>query len=235
MATIHIESKKEDIADIVLMPGDPNRALYIANKYLKKKKLVNSVRGMTAYTGKYQDKLITIFPSGMGCPSIGIYSYELFNNYGVKTIIRLGSCGSYQEDVKLNDVILVDKSCSQSSFAKIQNKTNSDEVEASISLNDKIYNVARKMGVDIKRGNIYCTDVFYEQDNNYRQKVIDYNALGVEMETFALFHNAKVLNKDATALLTVTDLFYDDAFLSSDERERKLNTMIEIALNSIIS
>ena len=134
MATVHIESNKGDIAKVVLMPGDPKRSEYIAKKFLKDYKLVNDVRGITAYTGYYKDKLVTIFPSGMGIPSMGIYSYELFKEYEVDNIIRIGSCGGYSENLKLNDLILVNDSYSESSYGKFLDDYNGKFVSSSKEL-----------------------------------------------------------------------------------------------------
>ena len=132
MATAHIESKKEDISNIVLMPGDPNRAKYIADNYLENVKVINKVRGMLAYTGEYKNKKITIFPSGMGIPSIGIYSYELFKEYDVDYIIRIGTIGAYDEGLQLGDIIIADKAYSDSSFAKVQSNYNESFLEARV-------------------------------------------------------------------------------------------------------
>ena len=232
MATVHIESKKEDIAKIVLMPGDPKRSEYIAKKFLKDYKLVNSVRGMTAYTGYYKDRLITIFPSGMGCPSMGIYSYELFKEYGVEAIIRIGSCGAYDKKLELNDVILVTGSYSESDYARELDGTKDKLVKSDSSLNNIIESTAKNNNQKIVKGNIYCSDAFYEKEYDYNQRCKDKEVLGIEMETFALFNNARKFDKKGAALLTVSDLFFSDEKLSSLEREKKLNDMIVLALES---
>ena len=234
MPTVHIEAKKEDIAKVVLMPGDPKRAEYIAKNYLKKAKLVNLVRGITAYTGYYKDKLITVFPSGMGNPSMGIYSYELFNFYDVENIIRIGSCWSYSEGLKLRDLILVNNSLSESTYALVQGKYKYNKIPASTSLNEIIKQTAVENKINIIRGDIYCSDVFYEQENNYIDKRNKYNVLGVEMETFALFHNATTLKKRAACLLTVTDSFCYPDKLNSEQREKSLDKMITLALETCL-
>ena len=156
MATVHIESNKEDIAPIVLMPGDPKRSEYIAKKFLKEYKLVNSVRGMTAYTGYYKDTLVTIFPSGMGCPSMGIYSYELFKEYGVESIIRVGSCGAYSKKLKLKDVLLVTESYSESSYGKELDGYNKKNIKSDNNLNNIIESTAIDINKKVIKGNIYC-------------------------------------------------------------------------------
>lgn len=234
MATVHIESNYDDIADIVLMPGDPKRSEYIAKKYLKNYKLVNSVRGMLAYTGYYKDKLITVFPSGMGNPSMGIYSYELFKDYGVNNIIRIGSCGGYSERLKLRDVILVNGSYSDSNYAKAMGGYKDKLIDSNLSLNNIIASTAKELNKKIVKGNVFCCDAFYEVDYDYKKRSADKNVLGIEMETFALFSNAKKFDKRATALLTVSDLFFSDDKLSSMEREKELNDMIILALESCL-
>lgn len=230
MSTVHIESKKEDIAKTILMPGDPKRAEYIAKNFLTNAKLVNLVRGITAYTGYYKGKMVTVFPSGMGNPSIGIYSYELFNFYDVENIIRIGSCGAYSEVLKLNDIILVDNSISESTYSLVQSGDKSNKKMSSATLNDIILNTAKENNINIIKGDIYCSDVFYEQENNYIDKRNKYNVLGVEMETFALFSNANLLKKRASCLLTVSDSFCFKDKLTSSEREKNLNKMITLAL-----
>lgn len=231
MSTIHIESKKEDIAPLVLMPGDPKRAQYIAETYLKDYKIVNKVRGMTAYTGYYDNKLVTVFPSNMGNPSMGIYSYELFKNYDVSYIIRIGSMGSYTENLQLNDVFLVNNSYSNSNYGIILDK-HFNTIASSNFLNDVIKEVAKDIDINIKEGTVYSSDIFYE-NIDYQRLANKYNIQGVEMETFALFCNAKLLKKDATALLTVTDLFYDTKRLSSEDREKGLDKMIILSLETL--
>lgn len=234
MSTVHIESKKGEIAKTVLMPGDPKRAEYIAKNYLEKAKLVNITRGMTAYTGNYKGKTITIFPSGMGNPSMGIYSYELFKDYDVDHIIRIGTCGAYSENLKLKDLVLVNNSFSDSTFALVQNKYKYNRLNSSATLNKIIEDTAKEDQINLIKGDIYCSDVFYEQTNSYKEKVAKHNVLGVEMETFALFNNANILNKKASCLLTVTDSFCFTNKLSSSEREKSLDKMITLALDTCL-
>ena len=212
----HIESKKEDIASTVLMPGDPKRCEYIAKKFLANSRLVNNVRGMTAYTGYYKSKKITVFPSGMGCPSMGIYSYELFKEYNVDTIIRIGTMGGYT-DLKLKDIVLVDNSITNSNYGKYLCNYPNININGDMELNNIILNTSKELGLNIYNGNIYSSDVFYEQNNDFKDKVAKYNVLGVEMESFALFTNAKLLNKKAATLLMVSDSFIYPDKLSSLE------------------
>ena len=227
----HIESKLEDISSVVLMPGDPKRCEYIARKFLANSKIVNNVRGMTAYTGFYKSKKITVFPSGMGCPSMGIYSYELFKEYNVDTIIRIGTKGGYT-DLKLKDIVLVDNSITNSNYGKYLCNYPNININGDMELNNIILNTSKELGLNIYNGNIYSSDVFYEQNNDFKDKVAKYNVLGVEMESFALFTNAKLLNKKAATLLMVSDSFIYPDKLSSLEREQGLDNLITLALET---
>lgn len=227
----HIESKLEDISSVVLMPGDPKRCEYIARKLLANSKIVNNVRGMTAYTGFYKSKKITVFPSGMGCPSMGIYSYELFKEYNVDTIIRIGTMGGYT-DLKLKDIVLVDNSITNSNYGKYLCNYPNININGDMELNNIILNTSKELGLNIYNGNIYSSDVFYEQNNDFKDKVAKYNILGVEMESFALFTNAKLLNKKAATLLMVSDSFIYPDKLSSLEREQGLDNLITLALET---
>lgn len=227
----HIESKLEDISSVVLMPGDPKRCEYIARKFLANSKIVNNVRGMTAYTGYYKSKKITVFPSGMGCPSMGIYSYELFKEYNVDTIIRIGTMGGYT-DLKLKDIVLVDNSITNSNYGKYLCDYPNININGDMELNNIILNTSKELGLNTYNGNIYSSDVFYEQNNDFKDKVAKYNVLGVEMESFALFTNAKLLNKKAATLLMVSDSFIYPDKLSSLEREQGLDNLITLALET---
>ena len=217
MPTAHIESSKNDIANIVLMPGDPKRAKYIADNFLENVKLVNQVRAMTAYTGYYKGKKITIFPSGMGNPSIGIYSYELFKYYDVDTIIRIGTIGGYSKDLKVGDVVLAETSVTTSNYALIQNGDIRKEINSNMYLNNTINNVAKDNNINLFESRVLCSDVFYD-NSDYKELESKYNVVGVEMETFALFHTADMLNKKATALLTISNSFATEEELTSEER-----------------
>ena len=227
----HIESKLEDISSVVLMPGDPKRCEYIARKFLANSKIVNNVRGMTAYTGFYKSKKITVFPSGMGCPSMGIYSYELFKEYNVDTIIRIGTMGGYT-DLKLKDIVLVDNSITNSNYGKYLCNYPNININGDMELNNIILNTSKELGLNIYNGNIYSSDVFYEQNNDFKDKVAKYNVLSVKMESFALFTNAKLLNKKAATLLMVSDSFIYPDKLSSLEREQGLDNLITLALET---
>lgn len=236
--TPHNEAKKEDIADVVLMPGDPLRAKYIAEKYLTDYKLVNSVRGMYAYTGFYKGKRITVMAHGMGMPSIGIYVYELYKIYDVKEIIRIGSCGGYLEEEKLFDIILSTDVYSESNFALTLNNEDCHLVEADESLNDIISNVALEKGIKLFKGTTACLDCFdlYMTDINKFLERIPSNIkpISAEMEAFALFYIAKMLGKKAACLMSVVDSKFIKEVATPLEREKGLDKMIELALDSII-
>lgn len=228
MSTIHINANKDDIAKIVLMPGDPLRAKFIAETYLNDYKLINSTRNMFGYTGYYKNKLITVMSSGMGNASMGIYSYELFKDFDVDKIIRIGTCGSYKKELNLYDIVLVENSYSNSSYGKNLNY-NDNFISSSKEINNIIEENALKCGINIMRGNIHNTDTFYNSNED------NYNCLGVEMETFALFVNARILNKKATAILTVSDNLITKDEISSIEREKSTIKMIELALESTLN
>lgn len=231
--TPHIEAKEEEIAKIVIMPGDPKRASLIAENFLDDYKIVSNVRGMVTYTGTYKGKKITVMPSGMGIPSMGIYSYELFKFYDVDKIIKVGTCGSYDSNLDLGNIVLVENSYSESTYAKVQDKKNINMVAASKILNDKIEIKAKELGFNITKGTIHCSDVFYEEDENYKNELLDtYGCIACEMESFSLLYNAKKFNKDATEILTVTDNLVTGERADSSFRQNKVNDMLELALES---
>ena len=234
MPTPHIESKKEEIAKNVLMPGDPLRAKYIAENFLEDYKLINTVRNMYGYTGKYKGKEVTVFASGMGVPSIGIYSYELYKFYNVEKIIRIGTCGVYTDKVKLFDVILVNNAYSDSSFAKVQNGYNDNIISASKELNNKIKETGKNNNIDLVEGTIYSSDVFYKENDNFKELYAKYGCVAGEMESFALFHNANVLKKNAACLLTISNSLVTNEETTPLERQNSLTCMIELALSSAV-
>ena len=231
--TPHIEAKKEEIAKTVIMPGDPLRAKYITEKFLKDFKLVNSIRGMYAYTGFYKDKLITVMAHGMGNPSMGIYSYELFKFYDVENIIRIGTVGAYSEKLNLTDLVLVDKTYSETSYGKEQNNSNEKLISSSKKLNEIIKETARKLEYDLNFGNIHCSDVFYS-DLDY-SSALEYDCLGVEMESYALFHNANILGKNASCILSVSNSFVKPDELTPMQRQNSLDKMILLSLESSVA
>ena len=234
MPTAHIESNLGDIASIVIMPGDPKRASYIAKNYLNDVVKVNDVRGITAYTGLYKNKKVTVFPSGMGIPSMGIYSYELFKFYNVDTIIRIGTMGSYVDSLDVGDLVLTNRSYSDSSFALVQSNYDKNYLDANIEINKIIEDTAKKNNIILKNGDIYTSDVFYA-DTNYEALRDKYNVVGVEMETFGLLQEARITGKKATAIFTISNSFVNNRELSSSEREKNLDKMITLALETSLN
>lgn len=222
------------IQKTVLMPGDPLRAKFIAETFLTDVKCVNTVRNMYAYTGRYGKKKVTVMGSGMGMPSIGIYSYELYAFYGVEKIIRVGSCGAYTDELDLYDVILVDRAYSESTYAKTLGVSNRKQLPASKPLNNRIIKAADKLNIPIHQATVHSSDVFYRLNaDDYKTIREEHDAKAVEMESFALFANAKALGKKAACLLTVSDSLVTKEATTSSERQIAFTKMIEIALNSI--
>ena len=232
--TPHNEAKKGEIAKTVLMPGDPLRAKFIAENFLDDYKLVNSVRNVYAYTGHYKGKEVTVMASGMGMPSIGIYSYELYKFYDVDTIIRVGSAGAYTDKLNLYDIVLANGAFSESSFAKTQNKEERNILYGNEELNSKIKETASKMGINIHFNTIHSSDIFYKENDNFRELNEKYGCVCVEMESFALFHNANVLGKKAACILTISDNLVTHEQTTSEERQNSFKQMIELALESIL-
>lgn len=235
MGTIHIEANTEDIAKIVLMPGDPLRAKFIAENYLEDVVQINKVRNMFGFTGYYKGVRVTVMSSGMGGPSMGIYSHELFNKYDVDAIIRIGSMGAYSEKLSMHDVMLVESSWSQSTYAKTYSGYEEDVVYPNTELNTLIREVSDKLNISIKIGRIHSTDAFYTKDKSVLHHIRDtYGCLGVEMESFALLHNANVAGKKAACLLTVADHALTNEKATVEERQYAFENMINLALGTVI-
>ncbi|QNM15280.1 MULTISPECIES: purine-nucleoside phosphorylase [Fusobacterium] len=234
--TPHNNAKLGDIAKNVLMPGDPLRAKFIAETFLENVRQVNAVRNMFAFTGTYKGKEITVMGSGMGMPSIGIYSYELYKFYGVENIIRVGSAGSYVDSLDLYDVVLANSSWSQSTFARVQNGSTSDTEYPSEDLNARIEKAAAKLNIPLHLEKLHSSDVFYTEQNvdGYKEISSKYGCACVEMESFALFHNAKVLGKNAACLLTISDSFTSNKQTTAEERQTAFTKMIEVALETFV-
>lgn len=231
--TPHIEAEIGDIAKYVLMPGDPNRATYMANKYLEEARLVNKVRGELAYTGKYKGVEVTVFSSGMGIGSMGIYSHELFDVYDVNAIIRIGTAGAYKEELKPYTIIIADSSYSDTNFDLESGSEDIEIINSSFELNNIINMTANIRRIDVITGRVYTTDAFYTDRRNY-DYFINKGCIATEMETYALLYNAKKFHKMASSILTISDNLITHEEMSSEERERRLDDMIVLALDSII-
>ena len=234
--TPHNDAKKGDIAKTVLMPGDPLRAQFIAKKYLTNIKEVNTVRGMLAYTGEYKAKQVTIMGSGMGMPSMGIYSSELFEFYDVDNIIRIGSTAAMRKDIKLYDILVVETSITQSNFHRAVLGDNQYELEGNAKLIETTKAVAKKLGLEEQLffGKVYCSDAFYSKPEVRKQKLefmTSKNMLGVEMEAFALYTNAKRFKKRALTILSVSDHALTGQVTTAQERQTSFTNMMELALN----
>lgn len=232
--TPHNSAKPGDIAKTVLMPGDPLRARFIAETFLENPVLVNDVRGIQGYTGTWNGQPVTVMASGMGMPSIGIYSYELYRDYGVENIIRIGSAGSYVKDVHVYDVVLATAAYSESTYAKTQSGFEGDTTLPSAALNDKLRASAKALEIDIKEGLIHSSDVFYRESSDYLEEIHAKGCVAVEMESFALFANAQVLGKNAACLLTISDSFVEDTITTPEERQKNFTQMMKIALDAAI-
>ena len=229
--TPHIDSQAGAFAATVLMPGDPQRAKFIADNFLQDVVQVNSVRGMLGYTGTYNGRAISVMGSGMGMASIGIYSYELFSSYNVERIIRIGSCGSYTADLNLYDVIIAEDAWSESTFARTQGVSEADTLEASPALVAELESHAKALQIDYTKGRIHSSDVFYRQNFDDYQTIRDqHGCQAVEMEAFALFANAQATNKQAACVLTVSDSLVTHEATTAAEREQAFTNMMKIAL-----
>jgi len=229
--TPHIDSQAGAFAATVLMPGDPQRAKFIADNFLQDVVQVNSVRGMLGYTGTYNGRAISVMGSGMGMASIGIYSYELFSSYNVERIIRIGSCGSYTADLNLYDVIIAEDAWSESTFARTQGVSEADILEASPALVAELESHAKALQIDYTKGRIHSSDVFYRQNFDDYQTIRDqHGCQAVEMEAFALFANAQATNRQAACVLTVSDSLVTHEATTAAEREQAFTNMMKIAL-----
>ena len=227
--TPHIAAKLGDFADTVLMPGDPLRAKFIAETFLENAVLVNNVRGVQGYTGYYKGKRVSVMASGMGQPSIGIYSYELFNFYNVKTIIRVGSCGSFSPDLHVRDIVVAMGACTNGNYASQYNLPGTFCPIADFDLVRRAAEECEKLGVNYRVGNILSSDMFYDDANSGMQWA-KMGVLGVEMESAALYCNAARAGKKALCLLTISDHLYTGEELSAEDRQNSFHEMMEVAL-----
>ncbi|MGK2863783.1 MAG: purine-nucleoside phosphorylase [Chitinophagaceae bacterium] len=232
--SIHINALPGEIEKIVLLPGDPLRAKYMADHFLQNVKLVSSTRNIYFFTGTYKDKPLTIGASGMGCPSIGIYSYELFTEYETDCIIRIGTCGAYSKKSKLFDLINTETACSESSYARHAFGFKKDRMKHQGQSFNTINETAKTMEISLDKGAIHSSDIFYRKKKEKPAIVKKYKCLAVEMEAFALFANAKFLGKSAASLLTVSDLLTTHEKISAEERETALLPMMNLALESVM-
>ena len=237
MSTPHIAAEMGDFAKTVLMPGDPLRAQFIAETFLQDVRQVTAVRGMLGFTGSYEGRPISVMGSGMGMPSIGIYSYELYKFYGVENIVRIGSAGSYTDKARLFDVVLAAGAVSESSYARTQSGFEGHITFPSRELNEKLRASAAKLGIPLIEGNIHSSDVFYRQPSDakptYWEKLRDeQGCVCVEMESFALFANAQVLGKHAACLLTISDSFVSPEITTAEQRQKSFTDMMKVALGA---
>lgn len=236
MATPHNTAPAGAFAKTVLMPGDPLRAKYIAENFLTDPKVVTSVRNVYGYTGTYKGVPVSVMASGMGMPSIGIYSYELYKEYDVENIIRIGSAGSYTSELNVNDVVIASKAYSESTYAECQNGCKDHSLFPSEHINNVARVKAAELGIDLKTGVVHSSDAFYTEACMGGWKAIRERTQTdcVEMESFALFHNANVLGKNAACMLTISDSFVTEIALSAEERQNSFNTMMRLALETAI-
>lgn len=232
--SVHIAAKKGEIAKTVLQPGDPLRAKYIADHFLKEVKLVSQTRNVLYYTGIYKGKEISVGASGMGIPSVGIYSFELFTEFDVDSIIRIGTCGAYSDDLKLFDLLNVENAASESTYANFAWGIKDELIKSQGNVFGLINDIAESSHIDIKPTTIHTSDIFYREDDGIPEIAKKYNCSAVEMEAFGLFTNAQYLGKNAATILTVSDIIPTQEKISADQREKALKPMIELALETAL-
>ncbi len=232
--SVHIVAKKGEIAKTVLQPGDPLRAKYIADHFLTDVKLVSSTRNIFYFTGLYKGKEVSVGASGMGIPSIGIYSYELFTEFEVDTIIRIGTCGAYTTDLKVYDLLNVEFAASESTYAKFAWEIEDDRLSHQGTAFDLINKSAAELSLDLKPTTVHTSDIFYRKNLQLPTIATKYNCSAVEMEAFALFANAQYLGKNAATILTVSDVIPTGDEISADQRQTALTPMIELALETAL-
>ena len=233
--TPHIKATSADFAKTVLMPGDPLRSKFVAENFLENARLINNVRGIQGYTGTYKGVPVSVMASGMGMPSIGIYSYELYNFFGVENIIRIGSAGGLADDIQLRDVIIGMGACTNSAYQDQYNLNGNYAPIASFELLSRAVKEAEKLGVRYKVGNLLSSDIFYHADPDFNQGWYKMGVLGVEMEAAALYMNAAAAGKKALAICTVSDHILRGEALDADQRQNTFTDMMKIALGVAIS
>lgn len=232
--SIHIAAKVGDIAETVLLPGDPKRAKWIAENYLENAICYTDIRGMLGFTGTYKGKKISIQGTGMGIPSISIYITELMKDYGVKNLIRVGSAGSYQEDVKVRDVVIAMSTSTDSNINNRRFKEANFSPTVNFELFTKVLKVAEEKNIKIKAGNILTSDEFYNDNKEYYKKWADFGVLAVEMETAGLYTLASKYKAKALSILTISDSLVSPEITTAEEREKTFSEMIELALETAI-
>ncbi|ATV36755.1 purine-nucleoside phosphorylase [Fusobacterium pseudoperiodonticum] len=232
--SVHIAAKNDEIADTVLLPGDPKRAKWIAENFLENAVCYTDIRGMLGFTGTYKGKRISVQGTGMGIPSISIYITELMKDYGVKTLIRVGSAGSYQEDIKIRDIVVALSTSTDSNINNRRFKGASFAPTVNFDLLSKVLKTAEEKNIKIKAGNILTSDEFYNDDPSYFKKWAEFGVLAVEMETAALYTLASKYKAKALSILTISDSLVSPEITSSEEREKTFNEMIELALETAI-
>ena len=232
--SVHIAAKNGEIADTVLLPGDPKRAKWIAENFLENAVCYTDIRGMLGFTGTYKGKRISVQGTGMGIPSMSIYITELMKDYGVKTLIRVGSAGSYQEDVKIRDIVVALSTSTDSNINNRRFKGASFAPTVNFDLLSKVLKTVEEKNIKIKAGNILTSDEFYNDDPSYFKKWAEFGVLAVEMETAALYTLASKYKAKALSILTISDSLVSPEITSSEEREKTFNEMIELALETAI-
>ena len=233
--TPHINAAPSDFAKTVLMPGDPLRAKFIAENFLENAKLVNNVRGIQGYTGTYKDVPVSVMASGMGMPSIGIYSYELYNFFGVENIMRIGSTGSLNENVHVRDIVIGMGACYNSNYARQYNLPGTYSAIADYTMMKTAIDMCEKKGATYHVGNILSSDTFYDADATCNDRWREMGVLCVEMEAAALYMNAAKAKKRALAIMTVSDHILTGEATTAEERQNSFTEMMEVALETAIA
>lgn len=231
MSTPHIDAAVGDFAKVVLMPGDPRRATYIAEKYLENSRLVSDVRNAVGYTGNYQGREISVMPSGMGMPSAAIYITELYRSFDVETIIRIGTAGGFAPQLELRDMVVASGCITNSRMPELLLGGADYELGPTASLLDAAVDLGAEAGLTLRSGTVFTSDIFYEPDEGLNDRMIEDGVLCVEMETAALYALAQIENKQALSLVTISDHLTTGERLSSEERQSTLDEMISFALN----
>ncbi|MBQ7943254.1 MAG: purine-nucleoside phosphorylase [Lachnospiraceae bacterium] len=232
--TPHINADAQDFAQTVLMPGDPLRSKFIAENYLENARLINNVRGIQGYTGTYKGTKVSVMASGMGMPSIGIYSYELYNTFGVQNIMRIGSTGAMQEHVKVRDIVIGMGACTNSNYVSQFGLSGTFAPIASYSMMKVAIEQAEKLNARYHVGNILSSDTFYSDDEQATPNWQKMGVLCVEMEAAALYMNAARCGKNALAIMTVSDHLVTGEATTAEERQNSFKQMMEIALNTAV-